>query len=145
MQLYQKLNAALREREMQAMRLQLEALKQDLESKLEFQATTDVLKSSEIQDLRNQLQKLQTERDRMAKKIQSQTKSVPKANNVASTKGFGRAVQTVTGSQATAKTVSKAPSGVVNKNPFSVVKREPQTKSAIQGNNITGGVKWSTK
>ena len=81
----------------------------------------------------------------MAKQIQSQTKSVPKVNNVASAKGVGRAVTTVNGGQATGKTVAKAPSGVMKRNPSTVVKREPKTKSAVQGNNGTGGVKWSTK
>eukprot|EP00977_Amphora_coffeiformis_P027888 scaffold34656_cov178-Amphora_coffeaeformis.AAC.14 len=149
MELYQNLNAALREREMEAMRLQLEVMKQDLESTLEVQAASDALKTKEIQDLRNQLQKLQNERARLVKNSQSQTKSVsppksvPKANTVTSTKVGGRAVTTPTGKKPTAKTVAKAPSGAVKNPPSPVVKREPKSKSEGQINSDTGGVKWS--
>ena len=157
MELYQNLNAALREREMEAMRLQLESLKQDLETKLEAQAATDVLKTNEIQDLRSQLQKLQNERDRMAMKVASQTKStlqpqnVPKANTVAPTKSGGRAVTTASPKKLTAKPGAKPPSvavkkpspPVAKKSSSPAVKTGSKSKRAVQMNSGTGGVKWS--
>lgn len=138
MQLYQNLNAALREREMEALRLQLETLKQSLDEKLAVQAATDAMRYSELQGLRNRLKKLLDEKERLAKQqnkkqtaagqSQKTLKGVPsKASGVASGRSQGRAVKKANDKAITAKISKKVPSRVV--------KKEPKKKNGAQAKN----------
>lgn len=62
MQLYQDLNAALREKEIQSLRLKLESLRETIQSQLQYQKSLDeseaYSKANELQDVRIQLDTL---------------------------------------------------------------------------------------
>ena len=65
MQLYQDLNIALRERELQSMRVNLDRLRQQIEVRLELQSAMEALKANEIQRLQSRLEEIINESQRI--------------------------------------------------------------------------------
>ena len=128
MKLYENLNVALREREMQTMRLKLESLKQKIEERLEFQASVEAmkadLKASELQDLRIRLQELIEEGKRMKLEAKKQQKkqirrpTPPKRNGV---------------SKNTVDSAPKANGVELKKNVApGIIKKEPKKKNGVE-------------